>query len=214
MSLNHLISVLLASFTLLSAGCFLARNAKPGLHIQGLGRVATPELVCKVRDKRIPHGSRSRSPLLLGPTTGPLRRLQSKVVERTPAEVLEEVVVVDDGSTESMESCFDIVGIDAAAREAKRIRILRHPRTLGLMVAKKTGGDAAKGDLIAFFDCHVSPQPAYHEELRRLIIENPKRIVVPAITDLDLNTWEETPTSGVNTKCYLTWQAEFDWFDL
>mmetsp|Transcript_23111 Transcript_23111/g.72744 ORF Transcript_23111/g.72744 Transcript_23111/m.72744 type:complete len:580 (+) Transcript_23111:123-1862(+) len=136
-----------------------------------------------------------------------------KVVERTTPDILEEVVIVDDGSYRSMEAAFDQAGVSAAERLARRIRILRHPNTMGLMVAKKTGGDAAKGNIIVFFDCHVSPQPNWHVEIRRLIEENPRRMVVPAITDLDLDTWEETTNSNVNTKCYLTWGAEFDWFN-
>merc|ERR1712232_516273 len=38
-------------------------------------------------------------------------------------------------------------------------------------------------------------------------------MVVPAITDLDLDTWDEKRDSMVNTKCYLTWDADFKWFD-
>lgn len=140
-------------------------------------------------------------------------RTALKVVERTPDDVLEEVVVVDDGSFTHIESTFDRAGIDDAGRKNKRIRILRHPQTLGLMIAKKTGGDAARGGIIVFLDCHVSPQPEWHVEVKRLIVENPKRMVVPAITDLNIETWEEDKVTNVNTKCYLTWDAEFDWFD-
>ncbi|CAE8585979.1 unnamed protein product [Polarella glacialis] len=136
-----------------------------------------------------------------------------KIVERTPLELLEEVILVDDGSAVPIEDAFDQAGVGADDRATKRIRVIRDPETLGLMIAKKTGGDNAKGDIIVFLDCHVSTQPNWHEEIRRLIIENPRRMVVPAITDLDLNTWEESPHSNVNTKTYLTWNADFDWFD-
>lgn len=33
---------------------------------------------------------------------------------------------------------------------------------------------------------------------------NPRRMVVPAITDLDLDTFDEKKDSQVNAKCYLT----------
>lgn len=135
------------------------------------------------------------------------------IADRTPAEVLEEVLVVDDGSRTSMESVFNGAGIDAAKRQEKRIKILRHDKTLGLMIAKKTGGDAATGDIIVFLDCHCSAQPRWHVEISQLIKENPFRMVVPAITDLDIDTWEEKKNSAVNTKCYLTWDADFNWFD-
>lgn len=36
-----------------------------------------------------------------------------------------------------------------------KVLIKRHEQTVGLIGAKKTGGDAATGDVIVFFDCHV-----------------------------------------------------------
>ncbi|CAE7943973.1 gly-9, partial [Symbiodinium sp. KB8] len=42
---------------------------------------------------------------------------------------------------------------------------------------------------------------------------NPRRMVVPAITDLDLDTFDERADSQVNAKCYLTLDADFKWFD-
>jgi len=136
-----------------------------------------------------------------------------KVVDRTPPNVLEEVIVVDDGSSPPMEEVFTKAGIPEDVRMAKRIRLIRHEDTLGLMIAKKTGGDNAKGDIMVFLDCHVSPSKDWYKEIRDLIVQNPKRMVVPAITDLDLSTWEESVHSTVNTKTYLTWGADFDWFD-
>merc|ERR1712217_444870 len=38
-------------------------------------------------------------------------------------------------------------------------------------------------------------------------------MIVPAITDLDLDTFEEKVHSAVNAKCYLTFDADFKWFD-
>eukprot|EP00747_Dinoflagellata_sp_TGD_P143545 gnl/TRDRNA2_/TRDRNA2_176405_c1_seq2.p1 gnl/TRDRNA2_/TRDRNA2_176405_c1~~gnl/TRDRNA2_/TRDRNA2_176405_c1_seq2.p1 ORF type:complete len:528 (+),score=76.65 gnl/TRDRNA2_/TRDRNA2_176405_c1_seq2:63-1646(+) len=137
----------------------------------------------------------------------------AKVFDRTPADRLQEIIVVDDGSATTMADEFTKGGLDESTRQQKKIKIIRHKETLGLMIAKKTGGDAAVGDILVFFDCHVSPQPNWHIELSQLIDENPRRMVVPAITDLDLDTWEEKPNSAVNTKCYLTWDADFNWFD-
>lgn len=136
-----------------------------------------------------------------------------RVIERTPASDLLEVIVVDDGSKKPLSEVFSDAGMSEAERGRVGIRILRHPQTLGLMVAKKTGGDAARGGLIVFFDCHVAPQPRWEEEIKELILANPRRMVVPAITDLDIDTWDEAPQSSVNTKCYLTWDADFNWFD-
>ena len=34
---------------------------------------------------------------------------------------------------------------------------------MGLIAAKKSGGDAALGDVIVFFDCHVKPRDGWEE---------------------------------------------------
>eukprot|EP00747_Dinoflagellata_sp_TGD_P194523 gnl/TRDRNA2_/TRDRNA2_62029_c0_seq1.p1 gnl/TRDRNA2_/TRDRNA2_62029_c0~~gnl/TRDRNA2_/TRDRNA2_62029_c0_seq1.p1 ORF type:complete len:594 (+),score=94.28 gnl/TRDRNA2_/TRDRNA2_62029_c0_seq1:198-1784(+) len=136
-----------------------------------------------------------------------------KVLHRTPKDRLREIIVVDDGSKQPMDRVFAKAGFDESKRAKKKIKIIRHKETLGLMIAKKTGGDAAVGDILVFFDCHVSPQKDWYKEISQLIDENPQRMVVPAITDLDLDTWEEKEDTSVNTKCYLTWDADFNWFD-
>jgi len=40
---------------------------------------------------------------------------------------------------------------------------VRHEKTMGLIAAKKSGGDAALGDVIVFFDCHVKPRDGWEE---------------------------------------------------
>jgi len=81
------------------------------------------------------------------------------------------------------------------------------------MAAKQTGGVAATGDIVAFFDCHCCPKLNWHVEIIQNIRDNPKRMVVPAITDLDLDTFDEKTGSSVNAKCYLTFDMDFKWYD-
>ena len=38
---------------------------------------------------------------------------------------------------------------------------MRHEEAKGLIGAKRTGGNAAVGDIIVFFDCHVKPAEDY-----------------------------------------------------
>ena len=61
----------------------------------------------------------------------------------------------------------------------------------------------------------------------RLIGENYRRIVTPVITDLDVSTWQQRGGGGqafnlaslfvsselCEAKCYLTWDADFKWFE-
>jgi len=136
----------------------------------------------------------------------------AKFCERTPEHALQEVVVVDDGSSPPLKELFQKSFAEYYSKDCNIVH-QRHSETLGLMIAKQTGGKAAKGDVVAFFDCHVSPKPKWSDEIFKLVRENPKRMVVPMITDLDLDTFEERKDSAAHTKCYLTWDADFKWFD-
>jgi len=131
------------------------------------------------------------------------------VSESTPREALEEIIVVDDGSDPPLGDTH----LTDDVRRQYNVRLLRHDRTVGLIGAKKDGGAAAAGDLVVFFDCHVAPQKGWHTSFLRLVGENYRRIVVPIITDLDVSTWTQRGYSGGQAKCYLTWDADFKWFD-
>ena len=130
------------------------------------------------------------------------------VFESLPPGVLHEIIVVDDGTEPPLSQSY----LTPDVLETYQVTIIRHAETVGLIGAKKDGGDAATGEIIVFFDCHVAPQPGWHESFLRLIGENYRRIVTPVITDLDVGTWQQRGTGG-QAKCYLTWDADFKWFE-
>lgn len=132
------------------------------------------------------------------------------IFETTPSDVLKEIVVVDDGSQPPLSDTH----LQPDVRARYRVKVMRHEHTVGLIGAKKTGGDAASGDIVVFFDCHVAPQPGWHTDILSLISENYRRMVVPQITTLDVDTWTQRGGGGGGlSKCYLTWDADFKWFD-
>lgn len=127
--------------------------------------------------------------------------------DRTPAEILHEIIVVDDGSSPPLNKL--LIGI----KDSCNLKYMRHETTYGLMIAKQTGGDAATGEFIGFFDCHVSPNNIWHQELTQVLRSGPRRMAVPQITDLNLDTWDEKAVSQVNSKCYIDFNGNFMWFD-
>jgi len=126
---------------------------------------------------------------------------------RTPMDVLQEIIVVDDGSDQPLSVLL------ASVAGRCKVQVLSHKKTMGLMVAKRTGGDAAVGEFIGFFDCHVSPNQGWYSEVIALLQASPRRLVVPTITDLDLDTWEEKKNSAKVAKCYIDFNADFMWYD-
>ena len=136
--------------------------------------------------------------------------------ERTPKEVLHEIVIVDDGSTPPLEEFFNEQGKDVL--DTYPVKFIRHETFTGLINAKKQGGDRATGDVLVFLDCHVLPRNygfgrTWADGIMSRIAGNYKRVVVPSITDLDSDTWEEIGQPPGIAKCYLSLDVDFRWFE-
>jgi len=132
----------------------------------------------------------------------------NRFCERTPPELLKEIIVVDDGSQPPLATV-----IQHEVPDHCRLRIVRHDKPWGLMIAKQSGGDAALGKFIGFYDCHVAPQPNWHKETVQLLNQKSKRLVVPMITDLDFDSFDERKQSAETAKCYINFNADFWWYD-
>jgi len=137
-------------------------------------------------------------------------RTAESVFYETPAEILKEIVLVDDASDPPLEESWSKK--DAAAFGVKYVRL---DSPAGLIGAKQAGAEAATGDVIVFFDCHVKPAEDYWVPYVKAVEENYKRVVIPTITNLNVDTWEEfgrpSSSGGGMSKCYLTFDAEFKW---
>jgi len=127
-----------------------------------------------------------------------------------------EIVIVDDGSDPPLSKQFlnkqylEDNGYDSKVLDM--VKIVRHEEAKGLMGAKQAGGDVAKGDMIVFFDCHVAPQTGWWKNFFRGISDNYRRIMIPQITGLDVDTWTQERSGGV-AKCYVTFDGDFKWVD-
>ncbi|CAK0859831.1 unnamed protein product [Prorocentrum cordatum] len=123
-------------------------------------------------------------------------------------DILSDIVVVDDASDPPLSKL-----LSPKFLKAHHVTLVQHTRTQGLIVSKSDGAAAAVGDIVVFFDCHVAPQPGWHAEFLKASAENYRRVVVPVITSLNIDTWTEEGKGmipGLN-KCYLTWDADFKW---
>lgn len=77
------------------------------------------------------------------------------VFAATPPEILHEIVVVDDNSVPPLEPMFTL------DKDEYKVKFVRSDVSLGLIDAKHQGAEAASGDIIVFFDCHVKPALGY-----------------------------------------------------
>ena len=132
----------------------------------------------------------------------------NSVRESTPDHILKEIIVVDDASASPLSELI-------TGDSAKKVNFLRHEEQQGLIRSKADGANAAQGDIVMFLDCHVKPATDWWKPIVSNIETNYKRVVMPIITNLDVDTWTDVSPPGQGNgaaKCYITMDAEFKWF--
>ena len=112
---------------------------------------------------------------------GELARLLGALAATAPG--IAEVVVVDDGSTDP----------DATARVAADhgARVVRHPVSRGPAAARNTGAAAATGELVAFLDSDVVPEPGWLAPLLGHLADPAVVLAAPRIV-----AWEASPADA------------------
>ena len=111
-----------------------------------------------------------------------IRSIQS-VLYRSPPELIGEIILVDDGSTnpdmqESLEEYASLI---------PKLRIIRTGSRSGLIKARSIAARAAKFEVLTFLDSHIEVVPGWLEPLLQRLQEEPKNIVTPQIVVIDQN---------------------------
>uniref|UniRef100_V5HER1 Putative polypeptide n-acetylgalactosaminyltransferase n=1 Tax=Ixodes ricinus TaxID=34613 RepID=V5HER1_IXORI len=114
-----------------------------------------------------------------------LLRTVYSVVNRTPAKLLREVILVDDAS--SIEELAN-QRLDKYLRRHFRpglVKLIRLPQRQGLIRARLTGAQAASGDVLVFLDSHCEATDYWLEPLLQPIREDRTTVVCPIIDVVD-----------------------------
>lgn len=110
------------------------------------------------------------------------------VLNRTPPDMLGELLLVDDNSSlpqlELLQGHLDRI-TPVAARE--KIRLVRRKVHNGIVGARNRGAKEAVHDIIVFLDSHAEVTPGWLEPLVARIHEDRTRVVIPDLRPIDLN---------------------------
>ncbi|CAH1255416.1 GALNT4 [Branchiostoma lanceolatum] len=135
-----------------------------------------------------------------------LMRTVHSVLSTTPAELLTEVIMVDDDSQYDhlKDHLTDYV---AGLRKVKLIRT--HQRE-GLIRARLLGASHARADVLVFLDSHCECNKGWLEPLLDRIVQNRSHVVTPVIDVIDFKTFEYRHLAIIQRGGF-DWRLIFRW---
>lgn len=110
-----------------------------------------------------------------------------------------EIIVVDDGSTDSTEKT-----LQGLIEHYAHVRVVRHPENLGLAHARNTGVSLSKADFVAFLDNDIEVDPNWLTELVDGMLTDPSVGVAMSLTH-DLYLRDRLQCAGQKILPYIGW---------
>ncbi|XP_001868085.2 polypeptide N-acetylgalactosaminyltransferase 35A [Culex quinquefasciatus] len=139
-----------------------------------------------------------------------LLRSVNSVLQRTPAYLLHEIILVDDCSD------FDDLGDDLEVGLKKfnnsKIRLIRNRDREGLMRSRVYGARNATGDVLVFLDSHIEVNVDWIEPLLQRIKVNRTILAMPVIDIINSDTFAYTSSPLVRGG--FNWGLHFKWDNL
>ena len=115
----------------------------------------------------------------------PLLRSIRSVLDRTPAHLLREIILVDDGSDRD----YTKEPLERYLKLLPKVTLRRMPKRQGLMATRVEGAKIATSDVIVFLDSHIECSVGWLEPMIGRIKENPKVLTVPMIDGVDADSF-------------------------
>ncbi|CAG9810953.1 unnamed protein product [Chironomus riparius] len=137
-----------------------------------------------------------------------LVRSVNSVIERTPENILKEIILVDDGS-----DLIDLKDeLELKLKDlifSKKIKIIRNGKREGLIRSRVFGSRNASAEALIFLDSHIEVNQDWIEPLLHLIKHNSSAIAVPLIDIINADTFEYTSSPLVRGG--FNWGLHFRW---
>lgn len=126
------------------------------------------------------------------------------VLKRSPIQLIEEIIIVDDFS--DLEYHFDTF---KSFITTNLVKLVRTSKREGLIRARLFGAELAKGDVLIFLDSHVEANQGWLEPLLQVVQENRTTIACPMIDLINAETLMYSSSPMV--KGGLNWALNFKW---
>ncbi|XP_047136419.1 polypeptide N-acetylgalactosaminyltransferase 13 isoform X1 [Hydra vulgaris] len=137
-----------------------------------------------------------------------LLRTVHSVLNRTPPDLLTDIILVDDKSEyENLKRPLD----DHVAQLSKKIKIIRNAKRSGLIRSRINGADLSRGDVLIFLDSHCETTPGWAEPLLARIAEKSSNVVVPIIEVINADTLQYAAAANPDQRGGFSWDLFYKW---
>ncbi|KAJ8959716.1 hypothetical protein NQ318_021910 [Aromia moschata] len=139
-----------------------------------------------------------------------LLRTVWSVINSSPKELVEEIILVDDASErEYLKKSLE----DYIQNLPLKTRILRSAERIGLIKARLKGAREAKGEVLTFLDAHCECTIGWLESLLSVIKADRKTVVCPVIDIINDETFAYVKSFELHWGAF-NWNLQFRWFTL
>ena len=140
-----------------------------------------------------------------------LLRTVHSILNRSPPQVLLEVILIDDGSTENLPCLHE--ELEKAVFTLDKVKLVRTTQREGSTVARLIGASYATGDILSYLDCHVEVNQGWLDPIVTHIQQNNKAVVMSLLDTIkneDFSIWGSYATSHGGFK----WNLDFHWKEI
>ena len=132
-----------------------------------------------------------------------LLRTVVSVLNRTPADLIHEIILIDDNSED------EVLGKEMA--KLAKVVTIRNQERQGLIRSRIRGADAATGPVLTFLDSHVEVNNDFWiQPLVSRIAKDPNVIVSPVIDVISMDDFKYVPASD-HLRGGFDWNLVFKW---
>lgn len=118
-----------------------------------------------------------------------LLRTFTSALKRAPANIVREVILVDDGSSKRNFLKGDLDAYLLKHYPDRRVRVIRLPNRVGLIGARLAGAKSASGEVLVFLDSHCEANHNWLPPLLDPIVSDYRTVVCPFIDVIDEDTF-------------------------